>query len=259
MSRTTRSSRHLSGPSSNAWTTQVAVLATSALLFAIQAVHASDFAAVEARLATLVPDVSEVVINETPVDGLLEVRIGSDVVYITADGQHLLQGRLVDLETRTDLTDAAKTEMRAEQLANIDPSTFVTFGPENPTHQLLVFTDPDCGYCRRLHEQVDGYAEAGIQINYLAFPRAGEGSATYQKLVSVWCAEDQHKAMDIAKTGGSLPKAECDNPVADHYRFGQLMGVTGTPALMTFNGTLIPGYVPPEQLKARLDQEAETR
>lgn len=245
-------------PSSRVAATVSMLVAASIWLLA-GTVQANDFAAVEARLATLVPDVSEVVINETPVDGLLEVRIGADVVYLTADGQHLLQGRLVDLDTRVDLTDQAKTQMRAEQLANIDAATFVTFGPDEPTHRLLVFTDPDCGYCRRLHEQVDEYAEAGIQINYLGFPRAGEGSTTYETLVSVWCAEDQHEAMDIAKTGGRLPKAECDNPVADHYRLGQLMGVTGTPALMTFNGTLIPGYVPPEQLKARLDQEAQTR
>jgi len=229
------------------------------LLTASPFVYATDYEAVEARLGTLVPDVSSVVINETPVDGLLEVRIGGDVVYITSDGQYLVQGRLVDLETRADLTDAAKTQMRSDQLANIDTDTLITFGPDEPTHRLLVFTDPDCGYCRRLHEQMDEYTEAGIEVNYLGFPRAGEGSATYNTLVSVWCAEDQHEAMDIAKTGGKVPEASCDNPVADHYELGQLMGVTGTPALMTFGGTLIPGYVPPEQLKARLDQESSTR
>ena len=220
---------------------------------------ATDFEAVEARLATLVPDPSSVIINETPVDGLLEVRIGGDVIYMTSDGQHLLQGRLIDLETRADLTDAAKSEMRADQLANIDPSTFISFGPDDAEHRLMVFTDPDCGFCRRLHEQVEGYIDQGIQVNYLAFPRAGEGSATYDKLVSVWCAEDQHEAMDIAKTGGNVPEATCDNPVSEHYQLGQLMGVTGTPALMTFSGTLIPGYVPPEQLRSRLDQEAVSR
>ncbi|HEY7907137.1 MAG TPA: DsbC family protein [Wenzhouxiangella sp.] len=220
---------------------------------------ANDFEAVEARLATLVPDASAAIINETPVAGLLEVRLGGDVIYMTSDGQHLLQGRLIDLDTRADLTDAAKSEMRVEQLAALDPETFVSFGPDDAEHRVMVFTDPDCGYCRRLHEQVDGYIAQGIQINYLGFPRAGEGSATYDKLVSVWCAEDQHEAMDIAKTGGTLPKASCDNPVSDHYQLGQLMGVTGTPALMTFSGTLIPGYVPPEQLKSRLDQEAAAR
>lgn len=220
---------------------------------------ATDFSAVEARLSTLVGDMSEVVINETPIDGLLEVRIGADVVYITSDGQHLLQGRLIDLETRMDLTDVAKTQMRAQQLAELDASTFITFGPAQPSHRILVFTDPDCGYCRRLHEQMDDYTAAGIEVNYLGFPRAGEGSTTYNTLVSVWCAEDPHRAMDIAKTGGRVPEAQCDNPVAEHYRVGQLLGVTGTPALLTFNGTLIPGYVPPEQLKVRLDQEATTR
>lgn len=223
------------------------------------AASGNDFEAVEARLASLVPDTSSVVINETPVDGLLEVRIGGDVIYMTSDGQHLLQGRLIDLDTRADLTDAAKSEMRVDQLANIDPSTFISFGPDDAEHRLMVFTDPDCGYCRRLHEQVEGYIDQGIQVNYLAFPRAGEGSATYDKLVSVWCAKDQHEAMDIAKSGANVPRATCDNPVSDHYQIGQLMGVTGTPALMTPSGTLIPGYMPPEQLKSRLDQEVASR
>ena len=222
------------------------------LLFAKSA-SATDFEAVEARLKGMVPDMSQVVINETPVDGLLEVRIGGDVVYITSDGQHLLQGRLVDLDSRTDLTDIAKTEIRMEKLTALDSDSFIRFGPDDAEYQILVFTDPDCGYCRRLHEQIDEYVEAGIQVNYLGFPRAGEGSETYNKLVSVWCAEDQHAAMDTAKSGGRVPSRTCENPVLDHYMLGQSIGINGTPAILTFDGLFIPGYVPPDQLKARLE------
>lgn len=229
------------------------VLAVMVLLFAKHQASATDFEAVETRLSGMVPDMSQVVISETPVQGLLEVRIGGDVVYVTSDGQHLLQGRLVDLETRVDLTDLAKTDIRVEQLSALDPESFITFGPKDSPYQILVFTDPDCGYCRRLHEQMDDYLAAGIQVNYLGFPRAGEGSETYNKLVSVWCAEDQQAAMDLAKSGGRVPALTCDNPVAEHYRLGQQLGINGTPAILTFGGLLIPGYVPPDQLKARLE------
>lgn len=205
------------------------------------------------RLQSLLPDMDGVSVSETPMDGLFEVRIGSELVYISEDGRYLLQGRLIDLDTQRDLTDASLSELRREQLASLDRSALITFGATNPEHEVLVFTDPDCGFCRRLHEQVDGYAEAGIQIQYLAFPRAGLGSATYDKLVSVWCAEDRHAAMDVAKAGRRPPAATCDNPVADHYQLGQALGVTGTPALVTVDGLVIPGFVPPEQLRSRLD------
>ncbi len=219
----------------------------------------ADPAAIEARLQTLVGDSTELVINETPIDGIYEVRIRGEILYMSANGRYLMQGRMLDLETQVDLTDAAKAEVRQQALEELDRATWISFGNDDADHQILVFTDPDCGYCRRLHEQVDEYNANGITIHYLAFPRAGVGSGTYEKLVSVWCAEDQQDAMDIAKAGRTPRKAECDNPVNDQYLLGQTMGVTGTPALMTLNGDLIPGYVPPEQLRQRLDNLANGR
>jgi thiol:disulfide interchange protein DsbC len=209
--------------------------------------------AIQERLEGLVPDMDQVVIAETPVDGLMQVQIGSDVVYMSEDGRYLFQGRMVDMDTQLDLTDQAKSSMRAEALADLDDLDFVTFGPDDADYEVLVFTDPDCGYCRRLHEQMSEYSSAGIRVKYLAFPRAGVDSSSYDKLVSVWCADDRNAAMDIAKTGGTPPPATCDNPVEDQYRLGQALGVTGTPSIMTRDGGLIPGYVPPDQLISRLD------
>lgn len=216
-------------------------------------VQASDTDAIEARLSGLVPDISQVSIAETPIDGLMEVRVGSEVLYMTSDGRYLVQGRVIDMETQTDLTDAAQSGMRREQLAKLDRSDFVSFGNNDAEFEVVVFTDPDCGYCRRLHEQMDDYNAAGIKIHYLAFPRAGAGSSTHTKMVSVWCAQDRQGAMDIAKAGGNPPRATCDNPVMDQYRIGQSLGVTGTPSIMTFNGDIIPGYVPAERLRDRLE------
>ncbi|MEN1728206.1 MAG: thioredoxin fold domain-containing protein, partial [Pseudomonadota bacterium] len=124
---------------------------------------------------------------------------------------------------------------------------------EEAKYEILVFTDPDCGYCRRLHEQIAEYTAAGISVNYMAFPRAGVGSGSYDKLVSVWCAEDPNAAMDVAKAGGTPTPVSCENPVEAQYRLGQSLGVTGTPSILTRDGGIIPGYVPPEQLISRLD------
>jgi thiol:disulfide interchange protein DsbC len=219
-------------------------------------VLATDFDAIEQRLAGLVPDMSQVVISETPLDGIMQVRIGGDIVYMSSDGRYLMQGRMIDMDTQTDLTDSAMSGLRKERLAELDQAEFVTFGNDAAEYDVLVFTDPDCGYCRRLHEQMDQYLEAGIRVNYLAFPRAGVGSATYDKMVSVWCAEDRQGAMDVAKAGQTPTPATCDNPVAEQYRLGQALGVTGTPSILTFNGDIIPGYVPPERLIERLQNLA---
>ncbi|TVQ41932.1 MAG: DsbC family protein [Wenzhouxiangella sp.] len=218
--------------------------------------QAVDTGAIEARLSGLVPDMDQVSISETPIDGLMQVQVGSEVLYMTSDGRYLVQGRVIDMETQTDLTDAAQSGMRREQLAKLDSSDFVSFGNADSEFEVLVFTDPDCGYCRRLHEQIADYEAAGIKIHYLAFPRAGAGSATHTKMVSVWCADDRQGAMDIAKAGGNPPRATCDNPVMDQYRMGQALGVTGTPSIMTFNGDIIPGYVPADRLRERLDRLA---
>jgi thiol:disulfide interchange protein DsbC len=226
-------------------------LALAVLLFAVTAM-AADPAAIEERLSTLVPATAEVSIAETPVPGIMEVRIDSEILYMSDDGRYLFQGRVIDLDTQIDITDAAMAGVRKEQLAELDSDDFVTFGTEDADYDILVFTDPDCGFCRRLHEKMDEYLEQGIRINYLAFPRAGEGSQTYNKMVSVWCADDRQAAMDVAKTGGTPRAATCDNPVMDQYRLGQSLGVTGTPSLVTFDGDIIPGYVPPEQLRERL-------
>jgi thiol:disulfide interchange protein DsbC len=120
----------------------------------------------------------------------------------------------------------------------------------------MVFTDIDCGYCRKLHAQMEEYNANGIAINYMAFPRAGIGSRSYEKAVSVWCADDQQAAMTLAKAGSDPDPKQCDNPIAEQYQLGLSMGVSGTPNMMTQSGQLIPGYVPPEQLRERLEKMA---
>ena len=229
-------------------------LATLALGVQAQDDLITDFEAAEAKIRELAPSATTVAISETPVDGLLQAQIENDIVYISADGAYLLQGVLFDIDARVNLTDQAKSGLRRELLENLDDPRQISFSPEDePDYSLLVFTDIDCGYCRKLHEQIDEYTAAGIEINYMAFPRAGIGSHSYEKYVSVWCAEDQQEALTLAKSGGEPEPLQCDNPVLEQYELGQQAGVTGTPAIVTADGTLIPGYMPPEALRARLD------
>ena len=184
----------------------------------------------------------------------MQVQINGDIVYATDDGKYMMQGRIIDLDTRDDLTELSKATIRKEVLDEIDTSKQITFAGDETAYDLMVFTDIDCGYCRKLHSQIEEYNDQGIAIHYMAFPRAGIGSASYDKAVSVWCASDQQGAMTNAKSGTDPDPQQCENPIAEQYQLGIELGVTGTPALLTANGQLIPGYVPPEALRERLDK-----
>lgn len=224
-------------------------------------VSAADEKAIEERVRTMVPELETLAIAETPMPGVMEVQLNNEIVYMSESGRYLMQGRLIDLETQTDLTDATKTVLRQNQLADLDASDMVSFGPEDADYELMVFTDTSCGYCRRLHEQIDDYINEGIRINYLAFPRAGANSETFDTMVSVWCADDRQGAMTAAKSGSQPREAKCENPVEEQYQLGRALGVTGTPSMVTPEGNMIPGYVPPKQLRQRLEslsQAAET-
>lgn len=219
------------------------------------AVLAQDkFELVEARIRSLAPTARSIAVSETPIAGLLQVQINGEIVYATDDGRYLLEGRVIDLDTRDDLTEQAKSTIRKEILDQVDTSKQITFAPADPVYDLTVFTDVDCGYCRKLHSQIDEYNKEGIAIHYMAFPRAGIGSESYDKAVSVWCAKDQQSALTSAKLGNEPEPLHCDNPVAGQYQLGIELGVSGTPALLTSSGMLIPGYVAPAALRARLDQ-----
>lgn len=229
------------------------------LAVSVAAVAGDDYSKIEQRMRALAPNANSIAISEIPIDGILQVQINGDIVYISADGKYMFQGRIINLDTKEDLTEAAKAELRKERMLDIDPSEQITFSPEDPVHELMVFTDIDCGYCRKLHAQVDEYNKQGIAIHYLSFPRAGIGSRSYEKAVAVWCADDQQFALTQAKLGTEPDPLQCENPVAEQYQLGIDIGVTGTPALLTSSGQLIPGYVPPEQLRDRLDRLASTQ
>lgn len=208
---------------------------------------------VEDKIRTLFPNAKTIALSETPIDGILQVQINNDIVYVSNDGKYLIQGQIMDIDTRTNITDQAKSVIRQGLMAGLNPDEQISFSPAKAKYDLLVFTDIDCGYCRKLHSQIDEYNEAGIAIHYLAFPRAGIGSASYDKFVSVWCADDQQAALTMAKNGDDPEPQLCPNPIADQYQLGRELGVTGTPALLTSDGTLIPGYMPPAQLRQRLE------
>lgn len=190
---------------------------------------------------------------------LFEVSLGSgERIYITGDGSHFIAGDLYQVGAGgvRNLTDIGRQADRLAMLETLDPSTLVVFSPKGPVkHRLLVFTDIDCGYCRRLHQEVETLLEGGVEVQYAAFPRAGIGSESYQKYVSVVCAKDPQAAMTEAKLGVDPDPATCENAVADQFRLGQQLGISGTPTLIFENGEMQPGYSPAAELVSRMNQQ----
>jgi len=136
------------------------------LLLTVSMVAAAgdDYSNIEERIRAMAPTAESIAISETPIDGILQVQINGDIVYMSADGNYMLQGRIIDMETREDLTEASKSGLRQKLIQGIDPSRQITFSPEDPDYELMVFTDIDCGYCRKLHSQMDEYNKKGIAI-----------------------------------------------------------------------------------------------
>jgi thiol:disulfide interchange protein DsbC len=194
-------------------------------------------------------------IQQSVMPNMYQVMYGTEVVYVSADGKYFLAGDLINMETRENLSDVAKQSVRKGILDRQDNKP-VVFKAKNEKHVLKVFTDIDCPYCAKLHREVPQLNEKGITIEYLMFPRAGLKSASFTKAVSMWCADDNKQAMTDAKERKPIASKSCDSPIADQYNLGQEVGVTGTPALITSTGKLIPGYMPADRLAAMLEQEA---
>jgi thiol:disulfide interchange protein DsbC len=193
-------------------------------------------------------------IEASPIPGLYEVMVGAELFYVSADGKYLLNGDLYDINSRKNLTTPKVAKVKAQMIEKVGEENMVIFAPEKYQHTVTVFTDIDCGYCRKLHNEIHQYNDQGIRVRYLMYPRAGIGSPSYQKAVNVLCAKDRNDAMTRAKAGEEIEEKQCENSVVQHYKLGQALGVSGTPAIFLDNGELVPGYVPAKRLAAMLGE-----
>jgi thiol:disulfide interchange protein DsbC len=234
--------------------------ATAAAQPAAGALHvAAGSAAARVRDAILKvnPQVQIDEITPAPLPGFQQAIIGGQVVYVSDDGRYLMQGTLYDIDHKRNLAEDTMAGLRRKLMVSMPVSDRIVFAPANPKYTVTVFTDVECGYCRKLHSQIADYNRQGIAVQYVAFPRMGLGSDDYKKMVSVWCAADPRAALTDAKSDRPVPYRNCKNPVAMEYALGQRMGLTGTPMILAEDGTQLGGYVPPEQLRQALDKLAE--
>jgi thiol:disulfide interchange protein DsbC len=216
-------------------------------------------AAILKALSTARPDLQYEQPRPSAMPGLYEVQVrGGPLLYITPDGTRFIAGDLFEVQESgfVNLAEQGRQKERAELIAAVKPEDMIVFAPQNPKATITVFTDVDCGYCRKLHNEVAELNELGIAVHYLAFPRAGLGSPSFRKIASAWCAKDPRDALTRLKNGEEIPENVCaDNPVAAQMVLGEKAGVNGTPAIVLEDGTLVPGYRPAKELAKLLGIE----
>jgi len=184
----------------------------------------------------------------TPIEGLYEVMTERGIFYSTIDGSYIVRGSLFDTANNfSDLTEQALQKMRLNKLSGFEASMIV-YPAKDEKYQVTIFTDVDCGYCRKMHKDVPQYNAMGITVRYMAFPRGGEGYPAWTAMQSLWCSDDQHQAMDELKAGVRIEPKSCDNQVPAHYQLGVEFGVNATPSLLLNDGSLLVGYRSPQDL-----------
>ena len=236
------------------------IIAVALLLCGTQAV--AEEAAVEEKLKSSLSNnfPGSLEISETPIKGIYEIiHNKNNVFYSDASGDFILQGSLIDVKQRKDLTQEALEvrlkPMRQETLAEVPADRFIEFGDPEAKHEVVVLTDVNCGYCRKLHNQRAKYAKYGIKVRYLLTPVLGPSST--DKATSVWCADDRQTAMTDAKMGRDIPTVRCNAKLDENLQIMRDFDIRGTPAILLEDGTLLRGYIAPERLLEQIELSKE--
>lgn len=235
------------------------LLLVSATLLGLSAVANAD--ANLKHFNNLIQGVTVEEVQPSVIDGLYEVFVKESPypIFLSKDGKYMLEGNAIDLVKGVNMSENYANRQNKEKIAKLDPTDMVIYQSPKEEHVVTVFTTTDCPFCRMLHSQIDDYLAEGITIRYVGFPYRGLNSEGYQDMVSVWCADDRNKALDEAvafadNRGGAKPKpASCKNPIAEQYQLALEMGVQGTPAIILEDGAILPGYLPPKELRKRID------
>ena len=240
----------------------ISVLTLSILLFSgavLSNDHEDSLKEIDMALQALLeifPGATDYSLNDSVVDGLYAVSIGSEVIYVSKDGKFLIRGEIYDLQNSVNVTEEKRVLGRLDVMQSLDEETMIIYEPKKIKHTITIFTDIDCGYCRKFHQQIGDYLDLGIRVRYLSFPRTGPDTESWEKAQSVWCSKNRQDSLDRAKQGKKIDSVFCfDSPVEKHYNLGSVFNISGTPTIVTEKGKIIVGYLPPESLLFRLTEE----
>ena len=188
-------------------------------------------------------------VRMSPVNGIYEVTHGADISYLSSDGRYAILGDLIDLDTDANISENRRRGIRARIIETVPENEMLVYSPKDPKYTITVFTDIDCGYCRRLHSQMAEYNRLGIRVRYLFFPRSGPDTESWHKAEAVWCSSNRNEALTRAKNGETLKSPKCPADIIKRdYELGNKLNVTGTPAIFLSSGEMLAGYAPPGEL-----------
>ena len=235
----------------------VQTVAAALLVLLAVGVNAADvdpkLEAVRTKISGMFEFIDPENVNQSPMDGWYTIQKGSVVAYVSDDGRYLLQGDLIDLESSVNLSEQSRSDSRRVLMKSLDDEDAILFSPAEPKYSVTVFTDVDCTYCRKLHSQIDEYMSQGIAVRYVLYPRNGPASRAWTTSEDVLCSRDRNSALTAAKLDRAFQTSKCDASILTrHYTLGQDIGLSGTPAIVLEDGTLIGGYVTPAALVSRL-------
>ena len=219
----------------------------------------SDELLISSKINAVLPEgMSVQSVKESMIENLYVVDIGDlQPIYASKNGEFFFYGELYAVNGNM-LLNTTKDEINLKRKNILDSALteddFITFKSDNEKHRVIIFTDVDCGYCRKFHNEIHDFNDLGITVNYIAFPRSGLASDSYNKIVTAWCSAAPKDTLTKMKQGIDVQISLCeDHPIEKHFLLGQKIGITGTPAIIKSNGELLPGYLPPEELITRLN------
>lgn len=234
-------------------------LVSAALLAGAIAAHAADDTqTINDAVHKVAPKANVQSIAESELPGYYDVVVDGHVVFVSADGKYVIEGHVLDVAKRRDLSTDGLSGLRKEGLAKIQPDKKLIFAPPHPKYTVTVFTDVDCPYCRQFHKQIAEYNRLGIAVEYVLYPLSIHPGAD-KKAQTVWCEKDRNTAYTNAMNGQTLAPKTCSNPIAEIAAIGESMAVNGTPAIFTADGQQLGGYVPPDQLAQQLAEQSKMK
>ena len=222
-----------------------------ALLITASATAMASDAEIKSKLQAL--GAKNIEVKDSPVKGLKTAVTDQGILYVSENGQYVLQGKMYELTNKGPVDVAGK--FLADKV-NALKNEMIIYPAKNEKYVVTVFMDITCHYCHILHQQVKEYNDLGITVRYLAFPRAGMNE-TARQMEAIWTSKDPVFALNEAEKGNLPKELKTPNIVKRHYDLGVQLGVQGTPSIVNSTGELIGGYLKPKDLLAALKESAQ--
>lgn len=190
-------------------------------------------------------------VNKSPIPGLYEVVTGDHIFYTDKTAQYLIDGSMFDLKARRNITQARSQQLFAIDFSKLPFDIAVKKVKGNGSRKMAYFTDPDCGWCKKLEHDLQNVTDVTL---YLFISTYIGGNDSAEKAQAIWCSADRVKAWDDLMLNGVQPApGKCNAPTAQVMELGSKLRVNGTPALIFANGVINPGYMPAAELNKALD------